>query len=81
MYVRQHNANRVQTSRPAISGMLCYLERQKQEEAMKWQHYVLTFVFFIGLSVLDALLPISVNTLLLAFIIIYLLHLEDASDV
>ena len=48
---------------------------------MKWQHYVLTFFFFIGLSLLDALLPISVDTLLLAFIIIYLLHLEDASDV
>ena len=48
---------------------------------MKWQHYVLVFVFFIGLSVLDALLPIDVNTLLLAFIIIYLLHLEDDSDV
>lgn len=48
---------------------------------MKWQHYLLTFVFFIGLSFLDALLPINVNTLLLAFIIIYLLHLEDASDV
>jgi len=61
--------------------MLCNLERQKQEEAMKWQHYLLTFVFFMGLSVLDALLPININTLLLAFIIVYLLHLEDASDV
>jgi len=48
---------------------------------MKWQHYLLTFVFFLGLSVLDWLLPISINTLLLSFIIVYLLHLEDASDV
>jgi len=38
-------------------------------------------VFFLGLSVLDWLLPISIDTLLLAFIIVYLLHLEDASDV
>ena len=81
MYVRRHYGRRVQTSRPKISSMLCHLERQKQEEAMKWQHYLLTFVFFIGLSVLDALLPINIDTLLLAFIIVYLLHLEDASDV
>ena len=48
---------------------------------MKVAHYILTFVFFIGLSILDALLPININTLLLAFLVVYLLHLEDASDV
>ena len=48
---------------------------------MKVAHYILTIVFFFGLSVLDALLPINLNTLLLAFLIVYILHLENATDV
>ena len=60
--------------------MLCYLERQKQEE-MKVQHYILVIVFFLGLSMINALLPINVNTLLIAFFIVYLMQYEDAEDV
>ena len=41
---------------------------------MKVQHYILIAVFFFGLSLLDALIPIDLNTLLISFIIVYLLH-------
>lgn len=48
---------------------------------MKVAHYILTIVFFFGLSMMDALFPINLNTLLIAFIIVYLLQQQDATDV
>ena len=41
---------------------------------MKAAHYILTFIFFIVMSMLNALLPIDINTLLLAFIVVYLIQ-------
>ena len=43
---------------------------------MKTSHYILMIVFFFGLSLLNALVPIDINTLIIAFLIIYLLHHE-----
>lgn len=48
---------------------------------MKSAHYILTIVFFLGLSIIDALFPINLNTLLIAFIIVYLLQQQNATDV
>jgi len=44
---------------------------------MKVSHYILVIVFFLGLSMLDALIPINLNRLLIAFLIIYLLNDEQ----
>lgn len=48
---------------------------------MKIQHYILIIVFFLGLTMLNALLPIDVNTLLIAFLIVYLMRDEDVEEV
>jgi hypothetical protein len=39
--------------------------------------YVLTVVFFLALSLLNGLLPINVNTLILAFLIVKLIGDEQ----
>lgn len=44
---------------------------------MKAPHYILWIVFFLSLSMLNALVPIDINTLLIAFLIVYLLHDEN----
>ena len=44
---------------------------------MKAAHYILTFIFFIVMSMLNALLPIDTNTLMLAFLIVYLMQGEN----
>ena len=44
---------------------------------MKAAHYILILIFFIVLSMLNALVPIDINTLLLAFIIVYLMQGEN----
>ena len=41
---------------------------------------ILTIVFFLGLSLLNALIPIDLNTLLLSFLIVHLLQ-QDVTDV
>jgi hypothetical protein len=47
---------------------------------MKVQHYILMVVFFLGLSLLDHLLPINVGLLLISFIIVYLLR-DDSEQI
>jgi hypothetical protein len=53
------------------------LKRYNQRQVMKVSHYILVIVFFLGLSMLDALIPINLNRLLIAFLIIYLLNDEQ----
>ena len=44
---------------------------------MKAPHYILVLIFFIVLSMLNALVPVDINTLLLAFLIVYLMRFEN----
>jgi len=49
---------------------------------MNAPHYILMIIFYLGLTMLNALLPIiDINTFLISFLIIYLMQKEDASDV
>ena len=47
---------------------------------MQVSHYILTLVFFLGLSLLNLLIPFDLNTLLVSFLVVYLLHKENNDD-
>jgi len=47
---------------------------------MQYSHYILVLVFFLGLSFLNLLMPFDINTLLVSFLVVYLLHKENNDD-
>lgn len=48
---------------------------------MKISHLILVLVFFAGISFLNVLLPINVNSFIIALVVVYLLNKEDHDNI